>query len=122
MRGRVHITLALLIIMLCGFQCVARADEPCAVVTATVTSFEPKTPLERLYFATSVCYRRRALDAESRVRSSSVSLAVRQPETLIKLIPVTTVEHESIWPTLFAGVGGFGLGVIACVIFLHHTP
>lgn len=111
-------------LILSGTPALALAAEPvCAVVTSTVpiTDFTPRRPLERLYYDTAVCMRKRALDAESRVKSSSASLAAR--ELIPDLVPGPPDSEPMPRAMQFAffGLGGVAVGVVACIFFCPRS-
>ena len=95
------------------------AAPPCAVVTSSVAivDWTPRTPLERTYYATAVCYRKKWQDAESAVKTASVSLAARA-------LPPPPAEHTepSISPYFVSAIAAvaFLLGAVAERLVLNR--
>lgn len=109
----------------CFEECAAHAQEwkPCATVTSTVApaSYEPRTALERIYYATAVCWRERALDERARVRTATTTLEVaREVPPPAELSPSSSVPTWLIFVALgVAGAAAAGAGLLGFELGRH---
>ena len=117
---------ALLLLLLLLWASPVRAQE-CGTVTSTTIRaclesgrrdcLRPRTDLERLYYTAGVCWRQRALDAESTVKSATTSLEARKDPVLP---PAVEPEAPGVAPYLLGGTIGALVSGLVVLLLTHH--
>lgn len=107
---------ALLLLTCLQVQVLAQPAEPppCLVIESDMIDLEPKTELEKIYFGALVCVTKQRNDALALVRSSTTSLAAREPEALRAVVAQqvarTEPEDDTLLVVLLSGAIGAILG------------
>lgn len=98
----------------------ASADSPCfTFMVDEPVDLEPKTPLEKIYFGASVCYRQKWLDALSAVKSATTSLSQRDRDLAAERLAPAAAPVEvasSVAPALITGIVAAALGLAAGIL------